>query len=205
MATNSFGLDAAYFSDKLSLVLRDLGHFTPEELARTLARMARTACEGVLGEAEFTVLAAPPAAEQPADTAMPGVLELLRERRELDGDARYLFGDDRVWAEKADAFLVSTAAEQPDGHSDAWPKAGHRCLCPACCRHRKSAAQPDTVAVPRELLGEAESIIDSYAEALRASHAPGGDWDGEEAAHDEYELEAGVASKLRALLAGGAE
>lgn len=58
--------------------------------------------------------AAPPASEQTADQAMPGVLELLRERRKLDGDARYLFGDDRVWAEKADAFLVSTAAEQPD-------------------------------------------------------------------------------------------
>lgn len=67
------------------------------------------------------------------------------------------------------------------------------------------AEQPGTVTVPRELLAEAESIIDSYAEALRASHAPGGDWEGEEAAHDEYELEAGVASKLRALLAGGAE
>lgn len=118
----------------------------------------------------------PYAAEQPADTAMPGVLELLRERRELDGDARYLFGDDRVWAKKADAFLVSTAAEQPD-----------------------------TVAVPRELLAEAESIIDSYAEALKASHAPGGDWDGEEAAQDDYEREAGVAAKLRRLLAGGAE
>lgn len=68
-----------------------------------------------------------------------------------------------------------------------------------------AAQQPDTVAVPRELLAEAESIIESYAEALKASHAPGGDWEGEEAAHDEYELEAGVASKLRALLAGGAE
>lgn len=65
MATNSFGLDTAYFSDKLGLVLRDLGHFTPEELARALARMARTACEGVLGEAEFTGRAAPePAAWQ---------------------------------------------------------------------------------------------------------------------------------------------
>lgn len=68
-----------------------------------------------------------------------------------------------------------------------------------------AAEQPDTVAVPRDLLAEAESIIDSYAEALRASHAPGGDWDGEEAALDDYEREAGVAAKLRRLLAGGAE
>lgn len=63
-----------------------------------------------------------------------------------------------------------------------------------------AADQPDAVKVPRELLAEAESIIDSYAEALKASHAPGGDWDGEEAAQDDYEREAGVAAKLRALL-----
>ena len=73
-------------------------------------------------------------------------------------------------------------------------------------RLREILAQPpDTVAVPRELMGEAESIIDSYAEALKASHAPSGDWDGEDAALDDYEREAGVASKLRRLLAGGAE
>ncbi len=75
----------------------------------------------------------------------------------------------------------------------------------ATAPHLNAAEQPDTVAVPRELLGEAESIIDSYAEALRASCAPGGDWDGAEAALDDYEREAGVAAKLRALLAGGAE
>lgn len=64
-------------------------------------------------------------------------------------------------------------------------------------------AQPDTVSVPRELLSEAESIIESYAEALKASHAPGGDWEGEEYANTEYEHESGVSAKLRALLAGG--
>lgn len=69
----------------------------------------------------------------------------------------------------------------------------------------RDGEQPDTVAVPRKLLAEAESIIESYAEALKASHAPGGDWEGEEAAHDDYEREAGVASKLRAILAGGAK
>lgn len=60
----------------------------------------------------------------------------------------------------------------------------------------------DPVMAPRELLAEAESIIDSYAEALKASNAPGGDWDGAEAALDDYEREAGVAAKLRALLGG---
>lgn len=64
-----------------------------------------------------------------------------------------------------------------------------------------AAEQLDTVGAPRKLLAEAESIIDSYAEALKQCHAPGGDWVGEEAAQDDYEHEAGVASELRAILA----
>ena len=64
-----------------------------------------------------------------------------------------------------------------------------------------AAEQPDTVGAPRKLLAEAERIIDSYAEALKECHAPGGDWTGEEAAQDDYEHEAGVASELRAILA----
>lgn len=86
MATNSFGLDAAYFSDKLSLVLRDLSHFTPEELARALARMARTACEGVLGEAEFTVQAAPTCAAQDGDAQLDA---MRRSGLSIDGDNAY--------------------------------------------------------------------------------------------------------------------
>lgn len=86
MATNSFGLDAAYFSDKLSLVLRDLGHFTPEELARALARMARTACEGVLWEAEFTVQAAPTYAAQDGDAQLDA---MRRSGLSIDGDNAY--------------------------------------------------------------------------------------------------------------------
>lgn len=68
-------------------------------------------------------------------------------------------------------------------------------------RMRAAAEQPDTVGAPRKLLAEAERIIDSYAEALKQCHAPGGDWAGEEAAQDDYEHEAGVASELRAILA----
>lgn len=64
-----------------------------------------------------------------------------------------------------------------------------------------AAEVPDTVSAPRKLLAEAERIIDSYAEALKQCHAPGGDWAGEEAAQDDYEHEAGVASELRAILA----
>lgn len=217
MATNSFGLDAAYFSDKLSLVLRDLSHFTPEELARALARMARTACEGVLGEAEFTVQAAPTCAAQDGDAQLDA---MRRSGLSIDGDNAYkrdlidcivgalMLGKQGVnpppaghWLEQfwqmargegeiqEQLAAAPPAAEQPDH----------------VARNLNMVEQPHTVAVPRELLAEAESIIDSYAEALKASHAPGGDWDGEEAALDDYEREAGVAAKLRRLLAGGAE
>lgn len=129
----------------------------------------------------------PPAAEQPDDTAMPGVLELLRERRELDGDARYLFGDDRVWAEKADAFLVSTAAEQPacpgcNGHGLVGgfvsAESGYDAEeCPFCCGDGfihgtecgACAEQPDTVAVRRKLLEDMHIAIADYVAGSRRS------------------------------------
>lgn len=130
---------------------------------------------------------APPAAEQPDDTAMPGVLELLRERRELDGDARYLFGDDRVWAEKADAFLVSTAAEQPacpgcNGHGLVGgfvsAESGYDAEeCQFCCGDGfihgtecgACAEQPDTVAVRRKLLEDMHIAIADYVAGSRRS------------------------------------
>lgn len=124
MATNSFGLDAAYFSDKLSLVLRDLGHFTPEELARALARMARTACEGVLGEAEFTVLAAPPAAEQPA------------AGHELFAELYQILGELGASEAVLDQVLAASQGD-PLPHASLLPYA---------------AGQPDTVRVPVETL-----------------------------------------------------
>jgi len=37
---NSFGLDAAYFHGKLSLIVRDISHYTPDEMYRTLTRLA---------------------------------------------------------------------------------------------------------------------------------------------------------------------
>lgn len=123
------------------------------------------------------VRAAPPAAEQPNHSAAA----------------------DMVWCACGDGYpALSYGAGFISG-------SGMCENCDAALPAKDMAAEPDTVKAPRELLAEAESIIESYAEALKASHAPGGDWEGEEAAHDEYELEAGVASKLRALLAGGAE
>lgn len=42
---NRYNLDVSYFKSKLALTLADLDSHTPQELARTLARLAKTACE----------------------------------------------------------------------------------------------------------------------------------------------------------------
>lgn len=52
---NQFGTDCHYFNEKLSQVIRDLPNYTPTELARQLARLARSADESVLQEREFRV------------------------------------------------------------------------------------------------------------------------------------------------------
>lgn len=170
--------------------------------------------------------AAPPAAEHPT-RAMQALATISRmARNEACRSGAPSAGQLCTWdaiADMADAALAeSPAAEQPacpgcNGHGLVGgfvsAESGYDAEeCPFCCGDGfihgtecgACAEQPDTVAVPRELLAEAESIIDSYAEALKASHAPGGDWDGEEAALDDYEREAGVAEQLRRLL-GGAE
>lgn len=135
-------------------------------------------------------------------------------------DHRYTYNSHQAWVANKIIEAVLTPAA-PVAREPARELKGYACdrlgaLIPARCgdclcwpayEHASTtppaAQQPGTVKVPRELLAEAESIIESYAEALKASHAPGGDWEGEEAAHDDYEREAGVASKLRALLRGG--
>lgn len=50
---NRYGVDAPYFHGKLSLVLRDLADYMPDELARELGRLAKTADAETLLEPEF--------------------------------------------------------------------------------------------------------------------------------------------------------
>jgi len=44
-SNNTYGLDVPYFSKKLKLVLQGLNNYMPEELARELARLAKTSAE----------------------------------------------------------------------------------------------------------------------------------------------------------------
>ena len=43
MATNKFGLDASYFRSNFRVLLRDVTHYTPDEMYRYLMRLARVA------------------------------------------------------------------------------------------------------------------------------------------------------------------
>lgn len=61
---NRNGIDAHYFHRKLGLLLRDFDSLTPDELARSLARLARTADSAVLSEPEFAAQPAPEQAQE---------------------------------------------------------------------------------------------------------------------------------------------
>lgn len=51
---NRYGVDTCYFEKKLKSVLRDIANYTPDELARELARLSKTADpEVILEEKEF--------------------------------------------------------------------------------------------------------------------------------------------------------
>jgi hypothetical protein len=52
--TNGYGLDVDYFRKKLRIIVRDADRFTPEEMARALARLSVTAASYVLNEEEFS-------------------------------------------------------------------------------------------------------------------------------------------------------
>ena len=50
---NEYGLDHKYFKGKLELIIRDASRYTPDEMARSLARLSQTADKAVLLESEF--------------------------------------------------------------------------------------------------------------------------------------------------------
>ena len=51
--SNRFGLDASYFKDKLGQLVRDANNYTPQEMARALARYSIVADSSVIHEQEF--------------------------------------------------------------------------------------------------------------------------------------------------------
>ncbi|MBC3421837.1 hypothetical protein [Pseudomonas sp. RW3S2] len=81
-----------------------------------------------------------------------------------------LGGIGKAYMSGADAALSASA--EPEGHSEAWPKAGKRCLCPACCRHRKEAGEPSAPVERDELVSEDE-LRDMAAIACQSALAHG--------------------------------
>ena len=54
MGTNEYGLDVSYFQKWIKRELLDIRRHTPDELARTLIRMAHVADSQVIREPEFS-------------------------------------------------------------------------------------------------------------------------------------------------------
>ena len=51
--TNEYGLDVSYFRRYFELMVRDVNNYTPDEMARSLARMSVVADDKVIKESEF--------------------------------------------------------------------------------------------------------------------------------------------------------
>lgn len=54
MAKNEYGLNVDYFRRYFELMIRDVRNYTPDEMARSLARMSVVADKEVIKEDEFT-------------------------------------------------------------------------------------------------------------------------------------------------------
>ncbi len=53
MSSNRYGVDITYFKKWIARAFRDMNDYKPDELARELARMSRTADSAVIMELEF--------------------------------------------------------------------------------------------------------------------------------------------------------
>jgi len=58
MATNNFGLDTPYFTDKMKHIISRIHNYTPAEFAREMARMSVAADKSVIHEPEFRTVQA---------------------------------------------------------------------------------------------------------------------------------------------------
>lgn len=108
---NQFGLDADYFNQKLGLLLRDMRHYTPDELARQLARLSKAADGDVLLEPEFSGAAWTLVATEPPPV---GEIVLLAVEFDAPGDWRMKSGQ---WIpdhpEARDGWIVYGASWTP--------------------------------------------------------------------------------------------
>lgn len=78
MSKNRHGVDTSYFRSWFDRSLKDLSNYKPDELARELARMSRTADSKVLLEDEF--------ADRGANVAYELLAEIGKKAGVQDGD-----------------------------------------------------------------------------------------------------------------------
>lgn len=86
---NRFGVDMGYMTEKLGILIRDMSNYTPEELSRSLARLAVTASSDVLKESEFSHLTksdTSPDGFSLVPSLMPFDLDAMERLKALTGD-----------------------------------------------------------------------------------------------------------------------
>jgi hypothetical protein len=145
---NDFGLDARYFHEKLSLILRGINSYTPTEMARALGRLAITANPETMREPEFNIsdLIDQPkyrdATPQPAQqgsvpdgfsefvSAVRSINRSSHHQIQIPGDDEPCFWQRKEWIdwilELADQVEDSLSAATPQPQGDGWIKCSER-------------------------------------------------------------------------------
>lgn len=85
---NRYGVDSSYFTSKLALVIRDIADYTPDELARELARLSATADSNVLAEDEFQPLGR---SEQLPAKPIASMIHAVKGIDNFDGEKNHYF------------------------------------------------------------------------------------------------------------------
>lgn len=147
-------LDTNYFRQKLALISRDLSHYTPQEMARELVRLAKVADETEAVKEAPSAPVAPQAAE-----------DWLRQRY---GAAR----GHHAWRDLAEAFNAGAALSVKAGSYPEIPEGWQ--LVPKDPTIEMVAALgwegDEVLAVGHALISK--GIADSYAAMLAAAPTP---------------------------------
>jgi hypothetical protein len=134
-------LDVSYVKRKLAVIVRDLSHYTAQEMARELVRLAKTVDEKEAAkEAGRAALANQPAPTVPDSEGAFDALESYGEN-----------GDYVLASDVYDAFVKGAhqpAQEQAD-MGDKW----HSLTCDGTCNPPCKDAQQEPVAAPQQAAG----------------------------------------------------
>lgn len=143
MSNNQYGLDNDYFERKIAILHRDgLRNWRPDELARELARMSRTADKSVMLEPEFETQ-----------------VELAALREELAGAKHDIASFLETMAKVCDLLGINTEDAK---HAEGNPSDVFFSHATAMQQRLTAAEQRNAVLV--ELLGQARGMVNGASE-----------------------------------------